>query len=141
MKSTPLPDLFVSPTICSVLHAKGITSKVPFTYHIYENGKHFIISEDFDYMDLYSHKHIDVPGVHTEYRRVPAYTIADMLALMPDFELSKEGKTFQVQCHGANGFGVSAVAERYADAAALCVKKMIDQNQLSAHPINLKLQY
>jgi len=140
MKHTTLHDLFVSPLMCTILHAKGITAEVPFWYHIYLNGKHFIVSDEFDYMELYSHKHVQVPGVHTEYRRVPAYTLADMLALMPDFELAREGNMYQVQCHGHDGYETSAIHGKYAEAAAMCVKKMLDDQKLSPEVINLKIK-
>lgn len=135
-----IPDLFVSPLICKLLYGKGLTAEVPFWYHIYDSGEHFIVSDEFDYMNLYDSKIVKVPGVHTQYKRVPAYTVADMLALMPDYELRKEGKMYQVECHGHDGYSVQIVKERYADAAAMCVKQMIDDDKLSAESINLKLQ-
>ena len=140
MNTKLVPKLFVSPMMCQLLNGKGITSEVPFWYHIYDDGRHFVVSDEFDYMGLYTQKIVDVPGVHTEYKRVPAYTLADMLALMPDYELSKEGNMHQVQCHGHDGYGVSGVHKSYTEAAAICVKKMIDDGKLSAEVINLKLK-
>lgn len=140
MKHRTLQNLFVSATMCRWLFSKGITGNVPFQYHIYNNGSHYIVSDSFDYMGLYDKKIVDVAGVKTEYIRVPAYTVADMLALLPDYEIRKEGNLYQVQCEGHGGLGAQGTHQQYAEAAALCVKSLIDQKILSADSINLKIQ-
>jgi len=134
MKNSIL-DLLVSIDICSLLHSKGLTRTTSFEYRVYDDNKTFVCSPQFDYLGLYS---IDMEpqGVRTPYRSVPAYTLAEMLSLLPEWCISKNNDKYEA-CTGSLYPEISAVySKRYADAAALCVLDMINKRIIPVEQLN-----
>ena len=74
-------DNFVSTDICRLLQLAGLQQDTAFTYRLYQDGTCNITSKYFDYLNLY--QEIEVKGVHMGYTTMAAYTLADMMALMP----------------------------------------------------------
>jgi hypothetical protein len=127
-------DLFVNQNLCSLLHAKGLTRNTAFEYRIYNDSTH-ICSPQFDYLGLYN-LNIEQPGVCTEYRSVPAYTVSDMLSILPEWGVNKLNDKYEA-CTGSLYPEIGTqYADRYADALGKCVLEMLNKRVIPIENIN-----
>lgn len=135
MNPNAFSDLFVNQILCSLLHGKGLTRNTSFEYRIYSDKLTYICSPQFDYLGLYK-LDLELPGVCTDYRSVPAYTISDMLSILPEWGVNKLNNVYEA-CTGSLYPEIqSQYAERYADAIAKCVLEMLNKRVIPIENIN-----
>jgi hypothetical protein len=127
-------DLFVNQHLSSLLHAKGLTRNTAFEYRIY-NDSTYICSPQFDYLGLYK-LDIEQAGVCTEYRSVPAYTVSDMLSILPEWGVNKLNDKYEA-CTGSLYPEIETqYADRYADALGKCVLEMLNKRVIPVENLN-----
>lgn len=132
-------DLFVSKTLCKLLSEKGLSSNTDFQYHCYPD-KEQIVSCKFDYMGLYG-LDILVSGVRTQYETIPAYTLSEMLNLIPEWGMAKIGDKYEVTTGSLYPEIQNQWAHTYADAAAKVVLEFLRQRVIPIEQLNHNFNY
>lgn len=132
-------DLFVSKNLSKLLCEKGLSRNSDFQYHCYPDREQ-IVSHRFDYMGLYG-LDILVSGVKTEYETIPAYTLSEMLNLIPEWGMAKVGDKYEVSTGSIYPEVHNQWASNYADAAAKVVLEMIRQRVVPIEQLNQNFIY
>jgi len=117
----------------------GVMPDDSFYFCRYIGSEHFELrSEKIDPLKLYA---VVTQGelIKPNYIKEPCYSISCLLKVLPNKTLFfKENNTYTVQLH-LNGNVISITNERYADALADAVIKLIQSKVLSVQSVNYKI--
>lgn len=119
-------DLMVHPDICRELFAAGLTDLVPFKWRIYPGLIHQIFCNQLDPDNYYLNagKQLKVPGVSAPYEELACYTLTDMMGIIPNVWVSRNGIMWEV-CGDASFQVEMKTAQHLPDACAMVVQEML----------------
>jgi len=125
-------DSFVSPNICKMLAEAGMSNDMPFAWKI-KGIDAELVSSMFDKDGIYASSDALLCELRLA-KFVPAYTVGDCLALLPDFFCEKLNKNYSISVDKNYGLNASE-SVRFSDALAglvlQCFEKRIIKQKVS----------
>lgn len=132
-------NLFVSIPMSRALHEEGLTDNIAFKYIIYTNGPTHITCKAFDHLGLYNLDIIQQGVSHLPYETIPAYTIGDLLSILPDWVIAKTNNTYEVSIDKFYEQTPCKHHVRYVDAVAEAVLQLLQSKKLDRYACNTQL--
>jgi hypothetical protein len=127
---------FASPTMCAKLQEYGISTKTTYFYVRYLHSEIVKLNTlAFDHLHIYAD--FDFAGVKKDYMIDPAYSIADLMEILPiGVSVQKEARNWY--CLTINKH-LKFYGERMVDLMAEAIIELIKSNELNAQTINYKM--
>lgn len=136
MPETTISKDFVSPSLCLDMLACGLTDKTPFRWKNVQNTW-ILWSDSFD-PDNYYQIAKDWIAEYNDIQVLPAYTVAQMESIIPDYLLEKRSGQYVLSVE--NIYGLPSVGNtRLADAFGYLVIEILRNKQYGPVYCNDKL--
>lgn len=118
---------YASPAICQQLNDLGLTDKVSAFWKVYQK-ECLLVSYEFDTENYYRQADGNLDFITPCLQTIPAYTIAELELLMPDYSMSMISGEYKINYSRYITSNFKSSSNRIADAYALAVLDLIQNN-------------
>lgn len=132
-------NLFASVPMCRALNETGLTDNIAFKYVLYKDGPTHIISKAFDPLGLYSLDLSEVGVTQSPAEKIPAYTLGDLLSILPDWVIAKTNNTYEISIDKFYEQTPCRNHVRYVDAVGEAVLELLKSKKLDRFACNTQL--
>lgn len=129
---------YASPSICQKLHDIGLTNQVSAIWKVYEKET-VLVGYQFDTDDYYKQADANYDVIVPPIVNVPAYSIAELEILLPDYRMSMIQGEYQIHYDRYRTTKNTVRSNRLADAFAEAVLDLIQNNIINIEKANLAI--